>query len=118
MRSNATAEMSTPDPNAMTVAITPVDTWANHAISAPRTSAPPPSSPQSPASSQVGTAHPPHPAARRWAAAARWLPRANCSLNGRSVGVAEQVPAEVRDGERDLPALGRVDEPLLDQRVP
>lgn len=47
--------MSTPDPKAITEATTTLGTRANQATAAPMTSAPPPSSPHSPASSQVGT---------------------------------------------------------------
>ena len=94
MRSNATAEMSTPDPNAMTDATTFGGTAATQAIRAPMTSAPPPSRPQSPASSQVGIRS-------SDVAAPRVPPRLRRSgvLLSR---VAQQVPAEVRDGERDL----------------
>src|SRR4051812_27229031 len=93
MRSNATAEMRTPEPNAITDATTFGGTGVNQAIRAPMTSAPPPSNPRTPASSQVGIAGP------------------------LLVGVAQQVAAEVRNGERDLAALGGVDQTLLDQRV-
>ena len=55
MRSKATAEMRTPEPNAITDATTFGGTSTNQATSAPRTSAPPPSRPHRPASSQTGT---------------------------------------------------------------
>ena len=55
-RSKARVETSTPAPKAITDATTGRGTRTNHATSAPTTSAPPASSPQSPASSQTGIA--------------------------------------------------------------
>src|SRR3954452_16846631 len=120
MRSKATAEMSTPEPNAMTEATILGGTAMNQAMRAPMTSAPPPSRPHSPASSQVGMKR-----SLPCAMVAEPRPRPGhrpelARGGGRgplSVGVAKEVATEVRDGEGDLPALGGVDEPLLDQRV-
>src|SRR4051794_25420351 len=108
MRSKATAEMRTPEPKAMTEAMTTGGTRTNHATSAPNTSAAPPSRPHSPACSHVGTA------------LLSSDTRDSCptaSVANPSVGVAEEVAAEVRHGEGDLAALGGVDQSLLDQRV-
>ena len=62
---------------------------------------------------------PPQPASSQ-SARAPLLP-ARCPASVRPVlaqsGVAQQVAAEVRHGEGDLPALGGVDQALLDQRV-
>src|SRR3954468_13176347 len=105
MRSKATAEMRTPEPKAITDATTFAGTLVSQAISAPMTSAPPPSRPHSPASSQVGIRSP----VIGGSAPCRGPPRA-CEWWGAggplSVGVAQQVAAEVRDGEGDLPSLG------------
>jgi len=49
MRSNDSAEISTPDPNAMTAAMARGGTATTHAIAAPSSSADPPKSPHSPA---------------------------------------------------------------------
>ena len=54
-RSNDSAEISTPDPNAMTEATTVRGTSTNHAKSEPTTRAEPARSPQPPACSQIGT---------------------------------------------------------------
>ncbi len=54
-RSKASAEISTPAPNAMIPATTRRDTRTHHATAAPSTSATPPTRPHSPASTHCGT---------------------------------------------------------------
>ena len=94
MRSKATAEISTPEPKAITEATT---SWG-HA--------------DEPGDQGADDQR----AARQQPPESRLQPgRHRCSS---LVGVAQQVPAEVRDGEGDRPALGGVHQALLDQRVP